>query len=344
MISVESALPKFGVDGIHVRQRHLDTFRSEGVYLFNISVHGGRTSFQIKWEHLGLSQETIKALKENNAQPTRIKFFNSLQRKLNKLGYQRKEIQSKLMVYRDPYWFVPESKFEDLADAVASLKQTASLYKNEVLLDYELEKQKYLTVVDKILRTTPLSGETQESVQKIYLSLFPTQQQIGSSFYIELFGPIRVPSIKEQSQMDAELAEFEVRNFQAKALIELETQFHRGLQTKLSEVVQSASDEFCGILAENLTLLEQLGRQDLPDRRKSQLLEAVERCQNLVCFEKSLGDVAEQFTAIASRARSHNYIEMSEAIAQLKGDLTREYHLIAPSGKGHRALAEWLSV
>ncbi len=344
MISLESPVPKLGVDGITVRQRNLDTFRQEEVYLFNISVHGGRVSFQIKWEHLGLSPQTIKALKENNAQPTRINFFNTLQRKLNKLTYLKKKIQSKLMVFSEPYWFVPKSKFEELADVVTTLRETALLYRNEILSEYDSEKEKYLTIVEQILQTTTLEKEIQASVKEIYLRIFPTQQAIASSFYIELFGPVRVPSIKEQSQKDAELAEFEARNYQAKALKELEIQFQRSLQTKLAQAVQSASDEFCAILAENLTRLQQLGSEDLSARRQIKLLEAVERCRNLVCFEKSLEDVAQQFTEITTCARNQNYSQMAEAIAQLKADLNRECHLISASGKGHRALAEWLSV
>ncbi|PSF28546.1 hypothetical protein C7H19_24565 [Aphanothece hegewaldii CCALA 016] len=344
MISVESALQKFGVDEIHVRQRNLDAFREEGVYLFNISVHGGRVSFQLKWEHLGLSSETIAALKQNNAQPTRIKFFKSLQGKLNRLSYLRKEIQKKLMVYCEPYWFAPESKFEELADAVANLKETALLFKDEVLLEYGAEKEKYVSIVEGILRTTQLSQDVQESVKKIYLSNFPTRQQISESFYIELFGPIRVPSIKEQSQFDASLAESETRNYQAKALKELESQFHRSLQTKLSEVIQSATDEFCEILADTLPKLARLSETHLSDRVRAKLTESLERCQNLLNFDQSLKGLAHDLDVLVKVSNGHNEQLLAQSIANIKAALTTETRLLTTQGKGHRALSEWLSL
>ena len=344
MISVDT-LPKLDIDQVNIRQssRNIENLRDEAIYIFNISVHGGTCSFGIKWNHLGLSQETIKALKENNAQPTRIKFFNSLQKKLNQLTYLRKKIQSKLMIYSEPYWFVPESKFEEVSKAVSELKETALVFKEEILQEYEEEKGKYIQIVKEILETIT-TEESKESIQSTYLSAFPTYTQIHSSFYIELFGPIRIPSIKEQSLIDAELAESELRGYKAKALLELECQFKKSLQTKLTEAVQEASSEFCSILAENLSLLEGLESEGLSDHKKSKLLEAVERCKNLVSFENSLEDVAEQFNEISGYAHDKKFIKMSEAINKLREKLTKENdHLISSNGKGHRALAEWLS-
>ncbi len=329
---------------IQVRERNVIEFEKESVYIFNISIHSGNKSFGIKWEHLGLSNKTVKALKENKAQPTRVKFFHSLQNKVNQLVYSKKKIQSKLMVYSEPYWFVTESNFGALAEEVEIMKDNWQQFKEQIMEEYEGEKEKYLSAVKEIIETikTDDNVEEIEVIKQDYLERFPTFDEINSNFYLEMFGPIKIPSIKEQCLIDAELAEYQQRNHKAKAMLELETEFKKGLQQKLGEAIKTASDEFCHILAENLSTLEELEEQGLSDHKKGKLIEAVERAKNLVSFEKGLEDVAEQFSQIAECANSKQFLLMEESIEKLREKLSKEKDLISVSTKGHRALAQWL--
>jgi methyl-accepting chemotaxis protein len=344
MLAIES-LQKIGsnVTSIQTRKRDLELFQ-ETIYLFNISIHSGKKSFQIRWEHLGLEEATIQALKETNASQSRLKFNTKLEKAMSRLNGMRKSLQSKYMVYVDPYWLVPESKFDELADAVKELKDTAIALQETVLEDYESEKQAYLDIIEKILLTTSLETEAFENIRNLYLGRFPSREEIRANFYVELFGPIAIPSLKEQMKADAELAEYEERNLRANAAKQLELEFHRGLQSKMSEAIQAASDEFYGIISDNLTRLQELGNEELSETKKQMLARAVERCQNLVSFSSDLEDIANQFSRIANNAQRGNFDNMLNAIATLKADLLSDRQLLLADTRGHRSLSEWLQV
>jgi UDP-N-acetylmuramyl pentapeptide synthase len=112
----------------------------------------------------------------------------------------------------------------------------------------------------------------------------------------------------------------------------------------MSEAIQAASDEFYGIISDNLTRLQELGNEELSETKKQMLARAVQRCQNLVFFSGNLEDIARQFSAIANNAQQGNFDNMLNAIATLKADLLSDRQLLLADTRGHRSLSEWLQV
>jgi hypothetical protein len=88
---------------VEEKRRNFESFLNDSIYLFSINIYQGVGTRKIEWQHLGLSPETVKSLKDNDISPPTLKVFQGLCKKATKLTGIRERIQRKYMVYAQPY-------------------------------------------------------------------------------------------------------------------------------------------------------------------------------------------------------------------------------------------------
>ncbi|GFE69035.1 hypothetical protein [Chroococcus sp. FPU101] len=340
----QSIIESLEIDQIQVRYRKLDEYRDQSLWLFNFSIHGGRRSYTLEWKTLGIKKETIEYLKKRNIKEPKIPFLDTLNSYLNKLNYfAKKRLKNdKLMRYIEPNWFTIENNLEEITRNFQKLKRKRNVYLTKILSLYESQKDESVKVIKQLLTTNDLEISEQEIIIAKFLKSFPTPEQIKEDFYIEITQLTRIPSIAEQSKIDAELAESELRRTQAKIAQELQNEYKQNLQKQLTTVIKTATNEFCEILADVLPKLTTLSQNKLSDRSVSKLQEALLRCQNLINFDQSLKGLSNDLDLLIQVSKDNNQQLIDQAINNLKVALSEETTLLTTEGKGHRALAEWM--
>lgn len=345
MVNLESVNEKINGNFSHQiieKKRNFDLFREESIYLFGINVYQGIGMRRIEWQHLGLKPETIESLKENKASTPSLTVFNGLKEKASKLNSMRARIQRRYMVYSQPYWFIKECDLENAADEIQEMRSQFTQFQNELLENYDVEREDYLLKVGKILQSTGVEGTDLERALTHYVIYFPSKEKVMADFRLEFTGPVRIPSIKEQSEQDAQLAETENRIQSANILQQLQLEYANNVRAKFNEAVDEAKDEIYAILAEQLTKLEEVGNKRINKRIKNSLENALDRISILTGYDESLAEISKSFGAIAFSAKVNQRSQMLERIAELRQKLSDEVNLISNEKQGHKALAQWI--
>ncbi|NCO76666.1 MAG: hypothetical protein GW856_15760, partial [Cyanobacteria bacterium] len=292
---------------------------------------------------LGLSPETVKSLKDNDISPPTLKVFQGLCKKATKLTGIRERIQRKYMVYAQPYWFIRECDITKTVEELNELLETCETLRNEALAEYELEKDAYLLKLKNVCESAGLLGDELEKAMNYYASFFPSKEKVASDFRVEISQFVRVPSIKEQAENDAVLAQSQNKLTEANIMQQLNTEYAYEIRRKFSEAVGEAKDEIYGILAEQLGKLETIGTEEINNRTQNSLNKAIERMSVLTGFDEGLQAVAQQFGAIVSTAKNVDQrSQMFNIIGDFRKKLTDEISIISSEGKGHKALAQWM--
>lgn len=338
-----ASLPVVSNFGVSEKKRNFDTFLEDSIYLFSINIYQGVGTRKIEWEHLGLSQETVQSLKDNEISPPTLKVFQGLCKKATKLTGIRERIQRKYMVYAQPYWFIREQDITKTVEELNELLETCETLRNEALAEYELEKDAYIIRLKNVCESAGLTGDELEGAMRYYASFFPSKEKVANDFRVEISQFVRVPSIKEQAEQDAELAQSQAKLTEANIVQQLSHEYAYEIRRKFGEAVGEAKDEIYGILAEQLTKLEVIGTDEINKRTQTALQKAIERMTVLTGFDEGLKSVVANFSSIVSTAKNLDQrSKMFETIDDLRKKLTDEIDLISNDGKGHKALAQWM--
>ena len=346
MVSLLEILPQTNNNDdarLQEQKRNFESFREESIYLLSIAIHQGIGTRKFDWKYLGLKPATVESLIENNISPPTIKVFAGLNKKATKLNSIKERIQRKYMVYAQPYWFVRECDLEKASVEIQELRRTCDSFRNQALNEYELERDAYLQKVKNVCQTAGLTNDDLELAIAHYLSYFPSREKVIRDFRVEFSGPVRIPSIREQMEQDAILAESQNRLNEANIIAQLQAEHSRNIRAKFQEAMSEAKDEIYGILAEQLSKLESIGNNEINNRTRSTLEKAIERMSILLGYEGGLQRVAQNFASIVKSSQHLDQRNvMLTQIANLKEQLKDEVDLLTFEGKGHRALAQWM--
>lgn len=342
LISVQQKINGNNASQLTEKKRKIDFLLEEAIYLFNINVYQGIGMRKIEWEHLGLKPETIESLKENKVSTPSVTVFQGLAKKASKLNSIKAKIQRKFMVYAEPYWFIRECDLESAADEIQQMRNQFNEFQNELLNDYEIERDVFLSKVGKVLVSAGIESSELEKALSHYICYFPSKEKVIADFRLEFTGPIRVPSLKEQSEHDATLAENLNRLNEANIVQQLQIEYTNNIRAKFTDAITSAEDEIYCILAEQLEKLETVGTKKVNKRTQQGLEKALERMSVLTAYNEGLSGIAEQFGVIVSFAKNRQRSQMHNQISDLRNKLNDEIDLISNNGKGHKALAQWM--
>lgn len=324
------------------QKRNFDSFREESIYLFAINIYQGVGAKKMEWQHLGLSAETVQSLKDNDISPPTLKVFQGLCKKATKLTGIRERIQRKYMVYAQPYWFIRECDIVKTVEELNELKETCNTLRNEALAEYELEKHAYIVRLENVCRSAGLSEQELENAMVHYTSFFPTKEKVATDFRVEVSNFQKVPSIREQLENDAVLAQSQAKLTEANIIQQLSHEYAYEIRSKFGDAVAEAKDEIYSIFAEQLTKLETIGTEEINKRTENTLQKAVERLSVLTAFDDGLQSIAYQFGTIVNTAKNVDQrSQMFGIIEDLRNKLTDDISIISSDGKGHKAIAQW---
>ncbi|PNW35883.1 UNVERIFIED_CONTAM: hypothetical protein BEN50_17060 [Euhalothece sp. KZN 001] len=326
------------------KKRNFETFREQAIYLIDIQVRCGVTSRKLEWEFTGLSDQARQSYEKQGIKAGSVPVFKSLRKKYNKLEARKKKIQRIYLVYAEPYWFFREEDLETVAQELEHLQQLSNDLKKEIKTDYQAEKEAYWRSLEQTFNNADLPPSEAEKASKYYFSFFPSLEEALDKFGVEISNFMRVPSLVEQAQEEARLAESETKRQEQIALQNLQRQFVGNLREKVSTAVQSATDDAYGIIAESLEKIECKGNKEFTRKQQQTLQEYVERLQRLATFNSDLEGLAESLDTIVSFGKNADQREqMKKQVESLKSRFTGELEILQNSeGKGHKALADWL--
>lgn len=340
---------------IQERKRNLELIRDKAIYMLSISVHTGSFRVTIDCRDLGVNDEFTDAVEAGEGKHIiRIPIFAELVKSGTRLASMRARIQKK-MVYSEPYWFCPEEQMDAVSQGVSELLAACEELRAEALTAYDEGYTDYLRRVAAILvRVTP-EDQLEEKLEE-YAGLFPTREDVENNFRVEIQGPIRVPSLIEQSGEDARLAANLAQETEARQrleLLEAENQATRQLQAEwsnsiresLSQSLASARDEILGTVADTLERLEGVEPGRIPKQMERALNTNLQRLEALVSFDSSLSDLVQRTNELRQVATTSISPEsLQERLNRFKANLQQEAESLRGTGKGHKALAQWMII
>ena len=345
------------------RKRNLERMKDEEIYMLNLSVRKGtqKKNLDIKALELELHDDLIEAILDNDAQlvidagrqsiivPT----FPALRAAGMKLEGERSKLQRHMM-FSEPYWFVFNDKIDGVCAGFEGMKVSCKGKLDELLEpeSYRESKTDYLLKLYNILvASRRVNKMTMATLLEQYAAQFPTPEQVRASFGVSCQGPIRVPSLTEQSAEDANLAEALAKQAQAGVLLQ-ESQAKAKLQKEYVESIHKAIYEEAPRTAINnaysviAELMEEIGKADPAKagyRLKNKLQKKVEELSVLVDFNTDLESLVtnvSQLTQVATSSVSAEHLQ--QRLAQFKADFLTDLVIDPEEGDGHRALADWV--
>lgn len=212
-----SSLENF--ETIQTAQRDIDPLRTDEIYIFDMSVGVGCGKLKIDCGEIELDSSVSEAIAEADGRWTiTIPIFRELTRKGTQLSTRRKAIQKKFLRFARPYWYVSKSDMPALRDEIftpvetdkpqqKALMQLADELRGEALDIYDDAFSEFLHNVSRIGRKAKLSEDKLTVLLTHAAGQFPTRQEILSNFGVFLEGPIKIPSLREEAERDAQLAE-----------------------------------------------------------------------------------------------------------------------------------------
>lgn len=245
----EDAFRELSLDTDKVRQRKLDAIRDQSIHLLSIGLASGVPEYfklalsDILVDNPGLQRE----LEKRAAKSVPIKMPSESREAYKKLVSLRKKIQKK-MLYFEPSWFVPDTAFVEIYTAIRGMKAQLKPLREKIaaahphceqqarkdlliILSKAWPKPSYLDAEDRDVARQ----QRQDRKEAIYAIIedqmadFPTVEECVDGLNITIAYGGRIPSIKEQAQLDAELA---------KAIAEEEEAIAKQNEIEAQELIQ----------------------------------------------------------------------------------------------------------
>jgi hypothetical protein len=356
---------------IQTAHRNLKPLRTEEIYLFGISVSVGVGSLTIRCKDINLNLELAEEIERSDGSYiVKIPIFKALVKKGNKLATKRADIQRRFLRYASPYWYVTRADMPALRDAIAELLDSADRLRAEALDSYDQQFANYLEKLEQVLIKAGESDPQRiEYLLSLYSNKFPSRQDICACFGVTLEGPIKIPSLVEEAQNNADLAQAlatedkalldqqTVENRRAlqqreeQAIKEMQDYYIESLKESLAVGIRNAQDDAYGLIADMLSSIEKI---DDPSRIRTSLkqrldskLQQLQTAINYIAAcdtDTNLPQFYEQIRQIKVLTTSSVSPETLKATLEtLRSRMCSEFEQVFSSSKtGHRALAQFL--
>lgn len=374
--------------------RNIEVIRTEEIYLFGITVVTGCGKISIDCGNkLKFNPELSEAVSEQAGNYLiQLPVFKELSKKGAKLSSRRAKIQEKYLRYARPYWYVNKKDMPALRDEIClyvdaskesekSLMQLADELRSEALENYDDAHTEFLVGLEKIFRRSNLHPDEVSRLLMEYDAYFPSQEKITNNFGVLLEGPIKIPSLVEEAQRNADLAEALAREAaaenhtlrqeierqtlnaerdaqlrQEQAIRELEQQWINSVQSSFAQGIEDARDEGYLFMAQMLERIEGVDPADLTKRTKDYLdgkLRSLQTCLNtlnsVLVNDEHPDPVLKRFAEVSRQLKVLTTASVDRERVQQRLNALREQMrdelagMVAGSqSKGHRAIAKWM--
>lgn len=313
-------------DNVRTVSRDLDPLRTDEIYLFGISVGVGVGKLTIDCGEIELNSAVSEAIAEADGRWTiTLPIFAELTKKGTQLSTRRRKIQEKYLRFARPYWYVSKADMPALRDEIFARIDTdkpqqqgllplAEDLKAEALDMYDEAFAGLLEKVESIGVKAGLSSDRVEQLLQRAAEQFPTRQEISSNFGVSLEGPVKIPSLVEQAQTNADLAEQLAREQAA---------HNQQLELEIEESMLHESER---LQREELREQERLQNQKLQAERRLQQEEIQAREKAQQREQQAIADlqqfwirsVQESFAVGIKQAQDDGYALLAEILGVIE--------------------------
>lgn len=307
------------------QQRHWASLATEPIYLLKLTVFVGSQSLKLDSTHLGIRDNVVRLLEDSASGGYLAKISKRLLNAAHKLQARQKIIYNRYTILSEPFRIVHESALPKALSAIEEMLDEADSLRTEILEAYTSEYTGFLEWVHRVLTAAAIEPDEIELALRQYAQAYPTLEELQmNSLRVVVEGPIKIPSLLEKAQRQAEVAQQQAR---AEA-VELERQKLRVLersqetlqQTLLSTLYDAqvrSRDEADGKLASLLESFSLDGKDATP--RKGQKWETlIARLEVLAQYDPNLEPIVN-----SARQLQHLYLTdpaNAEAVQQLLED------------------------
>ena len=210
-----------------VGQQEFFHLEKEPIYLLKLTVKVGVQSLKLDGSHLGIGDDVMRLLHSAAKGGYSAKINNYLKDAANKLQSRQKIIYNRYTVLSEPFRLVHSKALPAALEAIEEMVAEANSLREGILTTYEQEYAAFLEWVYQVLTAAALKTDLISLALRQYAQGYPTLEELqANSLQVLVEGPIKIPSLLETAQQEAELAKQQV----AKQAVEVEQQRLKILQ------------------------------------------------------------------------------------------------------------------
>jgi hypothetical protein len=292
---------QFTAPKVERKQRSWSRLAKEPIYLLKLTVKVGPQSLKLDGSHLGIADNVLQLLERAARGGYAAKISHRLRDAANKLQARQKIIYNRYTVSSEPFRMVHESALPKAMEAIEEMLAEADVLRTEMLEAYEVEYTAFLEWVCQVLAAAAIEPDEVETALRQYADAYPSKEELQTnSLHVVVEGPIKIPSLLERSQQEAELAQQQA----AREATEVERQKLKLLQrsqetlqqTLLSTLYDAQVRSFEEANAKLAQLLESFNLEgvDATSRTGQKWETLISRLQVLAQYDSNLKPIIEK--------------------------------------------------
>lgn len=295
----------------------LQLLQSQAVYLTDITLKFGRGGGRIIFDpgNLGISEQLATAVEDAGIRMT-VKVNTRLQLAKSRLNTERQSILNELLLPFGGMRVLQAEKLLDWEIRTHKLFVLMEAERNRVLRWYDTSLLDYCIRIGDCVEIAGYRGEEAEEIMEHYVRQFPSRQLIYDSISLEIMPLIKLPSIKEAMQEDAELAKYAAVAAQAQAqkaradaqarlareMEEAERRAAQQTETMLRDRVRQIADDmsfhYLTLVQRALQGIEESGYEPTEEQR-NQFNRAMQRIEGFLLSEnKNLSEMFQKMQGL----------------------------------------------
>ncbi|URD53735.1 hypothetical protein [Chroococcidiopsis sp. CCNUC1] len=283
----------------------------EPIYLLKLTVKVGVQSLKLDGSHLGIGDDVLRLLESGAKGGYAAKINHRLKDAATKLQARQKIIYNRYTLLSEPFRFVHESALPDALEAIEGMMAEADSLRQGILATYESEYAGFLSWVEQVLQAAALEPKAIHLALRQYAGAYPTKEELQTnSLQILVEGPIKIPSLLERSEREAEVqrqqAEVEVASVERQKLKLIERSQQTLQQTLISTLYDAqirSRDEADAKLAQLLESFN-LSGADATSRTGQKWDTLIARLQVLMQYDRDLEPIVERARQLGNSTRS----------------------------------------
>jgi hypothetical protein len=241
-------------------------------------------------------------------------------------------------------------------EKVQGIFKQIPIWKNYILENYDRDRQVSLQDLRNVLAT--LDGMTQLDkdaiVDRLEQSL-PAREVVSNQIGAKIGICVRIPSLREQAKKDAELAADLASRETSEAAIretqlakQLQDEYANNIRESFQTAIANSMEEVYALIDDSLSRVSEVAQGgNITDTVKSKLLENISRLSTLSEFGDSptITELIGKVSALNSDTATRNFgyqRSLQERIGQIRAELTSHVELVKSTGKGHKAISNWM--
>ena len=287
--------------------------------------------------------------------------YGSYIRRRGRIAQNRRETMERLGIITNDVsdYEVAEAKVRGKGanyERVLGIFQQIPIWKQYISESFYEDKEKAISDLQEVLATIEGMSYTDRDaiVQKLEDSL-PSREAVSEQIGAKIGICVRIPSLKEQAQEDAELARSladresaEVSLRETRMARQLQDEYANNIRNSFSTAMEVAENEVYALITDSLSRMSDYASgHNLTETTKQKLLENIARLDTLATFGDQTAPLTELVSTITEVSQSAVQRQVTRStlqtlIGEIRAQLNQEVDTHKVTGKGHKAIAQWM--